>query len=98
MKGNQSSSRKKPCLQLSLKDHLYECPSRLSEEMVKCMAAAYCWLRTPSSSSSSSTTNKKSSSLSITNGEDCKSMVEICWISTHNNNFSRASYAINSYR
>ncbi|CAH1451812.1 unnamed protein product [Lactuca virosa] len=101
MKGNQSSSRKKPCLQLSLKDHLYECPSRLSEEMVKCMATAYCWLRTPSSSSSSSsssTTNKKSSSLSITNGEDCKSMVEICWISTHNNNFSRASYAINSYR
>ncbi|RVW23667.1 hypothetical protein CK203_093963 [Vitis vinifera] len=29
----------------TLKDHLYQCPSKLSEEMVRCMAAVYCWLR-----------------------------------------------------
>ncbi|CAI0413230.1 unnamed protein product [Linum tenue] len=30
--------------QKTLKDHLDQCPSKLSEEMVKCMAAVYCWL------------------------------------------------------
>ncbi|XP_022016627.1 uncharacterized protein LOC110916180 isoform X1 [Helianthus annuus] len=90
IKGNPSAT-------LTLKDHLYECPSRLSEEMVKCMAAAYCWLN---SSSSTGLEHKKSSSLSrfSTNRDNCKSMVEISWISTDKNNFSRASYAINSYR
>ncbi|KAK8614049.1 hypothetical protein V6N13_122425 [Hibiscus sabdariffa] len=29
----------------NLKDHLYQVPSKLSEEMVKCMASVYCWLR-----------------------------------------------------
>ncbi|KAI7749691.1 hypothetical protein M8C21_008911 [Ambrosia artemisiifolia] len=90
IKGNPLATDK----QLTLKDHLYQCPSRLSEEMVKCMAAAYCWLN---SSSSTGSQHKKSSSLS-TNRNNCKSTVEISWISTDKNNFSRASYAINSYR
>ncbi|XP_076931082.1 uncharacterized protein LOC143596107 isoform X2 [Bidens hawaiensis] len=83
--------------QLTLKDHLYQCPSRLSEEMVKCMAAAYCWINRSSSTGSE---HKKSASLSrfSTNRDNCKSTVEISWISTDKNNFSRASYAINSYR
>ncbi|KAL2926391.1 Alpha-lactalbumin [Bienertia sinuspersici] len=28
----------------TLKDYLHQCPNKLSEEMVKCMAAVYCWL------------------------------------------------------
>lgn len=28
----------------------------------------------------------------------CKSTIEVSWISTNKNNFSRASYAINNYR
>ncbi|KAI3707367.1 hypothetical protein L6452_25819 [Arctium lappa] len=96
MKGNPSATGK-PSVQLTLKDHLYQCPSRLSEEMVKSMATVYCWLCSPSSTNLE---NKKSSSLSrlSTIGEECKSMVEISWISTDKNNFSRASYAINNYR
>ncbi|THU73622.1 hypothetical protein C4D60_Mb04t24780 [Musa balbisiana] len=27
-----------------LKDHLYRCPSRISEEMVRCMASIFCWM------------------------------------------------------
>ncbi|KAJ0961942.1 hypothetical protein J5N97_029770 [Dioscorea zingiberensis] len=30
----------------TLKDHLYQCPSKLSEELIRCMAAIYCWLQT----------------------------------------------------
>ncbi|CAN0842331.1 hypothetical protein LINGRAHAP2_LOCUS3574 [Linum grandiflorum] len=39
--------------QKTLKDHLHRrrCPSKLSEEMVKCMAAVYCWLCSTSTSS-----------------------------------------------
>ncbi|KAJ9556289.1 hypothetical protein OSB04_010903 [Centaurea solstitialis] len=94
--GNRSAVDK-PLVQLTLKEHLYQCPSRLSEEMVKSMAAVYCWLCSPSTANLE---HKKSSSLSrlSTIGEECKSMVEISWISTDKNNFSRASYAINNYR
>lgn len=28
----------------TLKDHLYQCPSKLSEDMAKCMASVYFWL------------------------------------------------------
>ncbi|KAL3818219.1 hypothetical protein ACJIZ3_004124 [Penstemon smallii] len=72
----------------TLKDHLYQCPSKLAEEMVRCMAAAYCWLRTNTTSSS---TAKKENKLDW-------STVEITWISTDKTNFSRASYAITNYR
>ncbi|KAM3734814.1 hypothetical protein ACB098_10G043500 [Castanea mollissima] len=93
----------------TLKDHLYQCPSKLSEEMVRCMAAVYCWLR---SAASVNTEANRSPLLSRSStnviqprrgtGEDrdwsCKSMIEISWISTDKSQFSRASYAINNYR
>ncbi|KAH7514184.1 hypothetical protein FEM48_Zijuj11G0061700 [Ziziphus jujuba var. spinosa] len=93
----------------TLKDHLHQCPSKLSEEMIRCMAVVYCWLR----SAASVNTEKNRSPLlsrSSTNaiqprrgtGEDQdwsgKSMVEISWISTDKVQFSHASYAINNYR
>ncbi|PWA51863.1 hypothetical protein CTI12_AA454410 [Artemisia annua] len=100
-KGNPVAYEK-PCVQLTLKDHLYECPNKLSEEMVKCMAAAYHWLR---GSSSTDSEHKKLSKFSAnevlhkqSNGDYGKSMVEISWLSTDKNSFSRASYAINNYR
>ncbi|KAG0457315.1 hypothetical protein HPP92_022472 [Vanilla planifolia] len=33
----------------TLKDHLYQCPSKLSEELVRCMAAVYCWMHNDAS-------------------------------------------------
>uniref|UniRef100_A0A5B6ZYY2 DUF547 domain-containing protein n=1 Tax=Davidia involucrata TaxID=16924 RepID=A0A5B6ZYY2_DAVIN len=93
----------------TLKDHLHQCPSKLSEEMVRCMAAVYCWLRSTTSANieqnrspllSRSSTNVVLPRRGI--GEDmdwsCKSMVEISSISTDKNHFSHASYAINNYR
>ncbi|XP_020534269.1 uncharacterized protein LOC105632278 isoform X3 [Jatropha curcas] len=92
-----------------LKDHLYQCPSKLSEEMVRCMAAVYCWLRSTASVApgknrspilSRSSTNVVLPRRGIVEDRDwsCKSMVEISWISTDKNHFSHASYAINNYR
>lgn len=93
----------------TLKDHLYQCPSKLSEEMVRCMAAVYCGLRTAASANpeknrspllSRSSTNVilPQRGIGEIRGWSCKSMVEISWISTDKNQFSRASYAINNYR
>ncbi|KAL5551448.1 hypothetical protein UlMin_001624 [Ulmus minor] len=99
----------KSSMMRTLKDHLHQCPSKLSEEMVRCMAFVYCWLRSAASVNS----EKKRSpflSRSSTNviqprrgiGEDPdwseKSMVEILWISTKKSQFSQASCAINNYR
>ncbi|TYG91244.1 hypothetical protein ES288_A12G246600v1 [Gossypium darwinii] len=93
----------------TLKDHLYQCPSKLSEEMVRCMAAVYCGLR-PATSPSSNKNQSPLLSRSSTNvvlprrgaGDDqdfsCTSDIEISWISTDTNQFSRASYAISNYR
>ncbi|GMQ04868.1 hypothetical protein CsSME_00050137 [Camellia sinensis var. sinensis] len=66
----------------TLKDHLYQCPSKLSEEMVR------------------SSTNVVLPGRGISDDRDwsCKSMVEISSISTDQNNFTRASYAIDNYR
>ncbi|PKI41555.1 hypothetical protein CRG98_038066 [Punica granatum] len=94
----------------TLKDHLYQCPSKLSEEMVRCMVAVYCWLRSTTSIDpakdrspllSRSSTNVVLPRRGIIQGEQfcsSKSMVEISWISTDKRQFSRASYAINNYR
>ncbi|KAL6979755.1 hypothetical protein U1Q18_021410 [Sarracenia purpurea var. burkii] len=93
----------------SLKDYLNQCPCKLSEEMVRCMAAVYCWLRSPASSnpeqSQSPLLSRSSATVVIprrgsSDGRDwsIKSMVEIFSISTDKNHFSRASYAINNYR
>lgn len=103
-----STMEKTPALR-TLKDHLYQCPSRLSEEMVRCMATVYCWLR---SATTVNADNSKSPLLSRSStnvikprhgvGEDqdwsCKSAVEISWISTRKRHSSHASYAINNYR
>lgn len=93
----------------TLKDHLNQCPSKLSEEMVRCMAAVYCWLRSTASANaeqnrspllSRSSTNVVLPRKSV--GEErewsSRSTVEISSISTDNNNFSHASCAINNYR
>ncbi|KAL5573224.1 hypothetical protein UlMin_022821 [Ulmus minor] len=103
------SALKKSFMMRTLKDHLHQCPSKLSEEMVRCMVFVYCWLRSAASVNS----EKKRSpflSRSSTNviqprrgiGEDPdwseKSMVEILWISTKKSQFSQASCAINNYR
>ncbi|XP_043716992.1 uncharacterized protein LOC122665006 isoform X3 [Telopea speciosissima] len=96
-------------LSRTLKDHLYQCPSKLSEEMVRCMAAIYYWLRSASSvkpeKNRSPLLSKSSTSVILPRRgttEDrewsCKSMIEISWISTDKSQFSRASYAINNYR
>ncbi|KAJ8754712.1 hypothetical protein K2173_011127 [Erythroxylum novogranatense] len=95
----KTPDKEKAFMLRTLKDHLYQCPSKLSEEMVRSMAGVYCWL---SSTTSSATPLLSKSSTNVIMGENrdwsCKSMVEISHISTHQNQFSRASYAINTYR
>lgn len=93
----------------TLKDHLYQCPSKLSEEMVRCMAVVYCWLCGAASTNPgkhrSPLLSRSSTNVLLprhVSGEEsdwsCKSTVEITWISTDKSQFSRASYAINNYR
>ncbi|KAK4728493.1 hypothetical protein R3W88_021481 [Solanum pinnatisectum] len=105
----QVTSMEKSPLARTLKDHLYQCPSKLSEEMVRCMAAVYCWLRITESTSteqkrsplsSRSSTNVIIPQHDIKEERDwfCKSTIEISWIATDKNNVSRASYAISNYR
>uniref|UniRef100_M1A113 Electron transporter n=1 Tax=Solanum tuberosum TaxID=4113 RepID=M1A113_SOLTU len=105
----QVTSMEKSPLARTLKDHLYQCPSKLSEEMVRCMAAIYCWLRITESTSteqkrsplsSRSSTNVIIPQHDIKEERDwfCKSTIEISWIATDKNNVSRASYAISNYR
>ncbi|KAL3331106.1 hypothetical protein AABB24_034753 [Solanum stoloniferum] len=105
----QVTSMEKSPLARTLKDHLYQCPSKLSEEMVWCMAAVYCWLRITESTSteqkrsplsSRSSTNVIIPQHDIKEERDwfCKSAIEISWIATDKNNVSRASYAISNYR
>ncbi|XP_027912649.1 uncharacterized protein LOC114172257 isoform X1 [Vigna unguiculata] len=88
----------------TLKDHLNLCPNRLSEEMVKCMATVYCWLR---SATSVNTEKSRSSTHAVrpkhgvfVEDRDCshKSVVEISWIATRKRHSSHASYAIDNYR
>ncbi|KAH7659408.1 Serine-tRNA synthetase type1 N-terminal protein [Dioscorea alata] len=93
----------------TLKDHLYQCPSKLSEELIRCMAAIYCWLQTDASTDAE---NGRSPFLSRSStnvilprrgaGDEkvlsCRPMVEISSISIDKKKFSSASYAINSYR
>lgn len=97
------SQAKRTSLQ-TLKDHLFECPSKLSEEMVRCMAFIYCSLHRVASNKA----KKKAGSFPEVKQPQCgpveeqfgggKAMLEIHCISTNNSQFSRASYAINNYR
>ncbi|CAG7862028.1 unnamed protein product [Brassica rapa] len=99
--------------QRTLKDHLYQCPSKLSEEMVKCMASVYFWICRSSMSADPEKRKKDSPILSRSAtsnvvipknvmSEDrswsCRSIVEVSLISTDKRIFSQASYAINNYR
>ncbi|XP_050377123.1 uncharacterized protein LOC126794447 isoform X2 [Argentina anserina] len=93
----------------TLKDHLHQCPSRLAEEMVRCMSLVYCWLCSAASEKiekkqsplqSRSSTNVLQPSHNTEDSQDWsgQSMVEISWISTVKRKSSHASYAINNYR
>ncbi|KAF8019380.1 hypothetical protein BT93_G0146 [Corymbia citriodora subsp. variegata] len=93
----------------TLKDHLYECPSKLSEEMVRCMAAIYCWLRRTTSMDPKKvrSTMLSGSSTKVTlpqcgsREQQCcssTSTVEISRITTDKRELSRAAYTINNYR
>lgn len=93
----------------TLKDHLYQCPSKLSEEMVRCMAEVYYRLcsaesvapgknRSPLLSRSSTNVILPGRGIGEDRDWSCKSMVEISWLSTDKSQFSRASNAINNYR
>ncbi|XP_019095781.1 PREDICTED: uncharacterized protein LOC104760154 [Camelina sativa] len=98
--------------QRSLKDHLYQCPNKLSEDMVKCMASVYFWLcssamsEDPEKRRRSPTLSRSSTSnviipKNIMNEDrawSCRSMVEVSWISSDKRRFSQASYAINNYK
>ncbi|XP_006590570.1 uncharacterized protein [Glycine max] len=103
-----STKEKTPVLR-TLKYHLNQCPNRLSEEMVKCMATVYCWLRSATSVNSeksrSPLLSRSSTHAAQTRhgvGEDqdcsCKSVVEISWIATRKRHSSHASYAIDNFR
>ncbi|VVB08242.1 unnamed protein product [Arabis nemorensis] len=74
--------------QRTLKDHLYQCPSKLSEEMVKCMASV----------SATSNVIIPKNVMSEDRAWSCRSMVEVSWISSDKRRFSQASYAIDNYR
>ncbi|CAH8384203.1 unnamed protein product [Eruca vesicaria subsp. sativa] len=92
--------------QRTLKDHLYQCPSKLSEEMVKCMASVYFWLCSSSMSAEAEKRKRDSPSnvvipknvISEDRSWSCRSMVEVSLISSDKRRFSQASYAINNYR
>ncbi|KAM0883133.1 hypothetical protein ACQ4PT_031824 [Festuca glaucescens] len=94
----------------TLKDHLYQCPSKISEEMVRCMASIYCLLRAESQEMAerarSPFLSRSSTSVILPrrgNGEETiasnnKSIVEVCSISVKKNQMPDASVAITHYR
>ncbi|KAJ8633733.1 hypothetical protein MRB53_027069 [Persea americana] len=93
----------------TLKDHLYQCPSKLSEELVRCMAAMYCWVCNGSPVKpengcvpleSRSSTKVALPRQSVGGDQDCswRSTMEISRMLTDGNQHSRASYATSSYR
>ncbi|KAH9777221.1 hypothetical protein KPL71_006944 [Citrus sinensis] len=106
---NKIPDMEKASMLRTLKDHLNQCPIKLSEEMVRCMAAVYCWLcgaastnpgrnRSPLLSRSSTNVVLPRHGVGEECDWSCKSTVEISWIATDKSQFSRASYAINNYR
>ncbi|XP_020248862.1 uncharacterized protein LOC109826268 [Asparagus officinalis] len=88
----------------TLKEHLYQCPSKLSEELVGCMAAIYCFIGSKGSANSEASNFPflSRSSTSIVpprqgHGEP-RELVEVTSISMDKNHFSSASCAISNYR
>ncbi|OAY73204.1 uncharacterized protein LOC109713807 isoform X2 [Ananas comosus] len=97
------------CLARTLKDHLHQCPNKISEEMVQCMASIYCWMRSDSSEKTEKARSPflSRSSTSVVNSRrgngdehvwSNKCTVEISSISADKNHLSNASQAISSYR
>ncbi|XP_044331671.1 uncharacterized protein [Triticum aestivum] len=94
----------------TLKDHLYQCPSKISEEMVRCMASIYCLLRTESpekpekvrspflSRSSTSVILPRRGNGEETNPSSNKSIVEVYSITVEKNQTPDVSCAITHYR
>ncbi|XP_066387399.1 uncharacterized protein [Miscanthus floridulus] len=94
----------------TLKDHLYQCPSKISEEMVRCMASIYYRLRTeaPEKPEKARSPFLSRSSTNVilprrVNGEENstsnnKYTVEIASISVDKNQMPDVSYAITHYR
>uniref|UniRef100_A0A0D9XME9 DUF547 domain-containing protein n=1 Tax=Leersia perrieri TaxID=77586 RepID=A0A0D9XME9_9ORYZ len=94
----------------TLKDHLYQCPSKISEEMVRCMASIYCLLRTESpenpekvrspflSRSSTNVILPRRGNGEDTNLSNTKCTVEVSSISADKNHMPDVSYAITHYR
>ncbi|KAL6642692.1 hypothetical protein ACP70R_020873 [Stipagrostis hirtigluma subsp. patula] len=102
--------RKIGSLARTLKDHLYQCPSKISEEMVRCMASIYYLLRTeaPQKPEKARSPFLSRSSTNVilprrVNGEEnslsnSKCIVEISAISVDKNQTPDVSYAITHYR
>ncbi|XP_062204889.1 uncharacterized protein LOC133906939 isoform X2 [Phragmites australis] len=94
----------------TLKDHLYQCPSKISEEMVRCMASIYYLLRTeaPEKPEKARSPFLSRSSTNVilprkVNGEENslannKCTVEVSSISVDKNQMPDVSYAITHYR
>ncbi|XP_062201533.1 uncharacterized protein LOC133904075 isoform X3 [Phragmites australis] len=94
----------------TLKDHLYQCPSKISEEMVRCMASIYYLLRTevPEKPEKARSPFLSRSSTNVilprrVNGEENslsnnKCAVEVSSISLDKNHMPEVSYAITHYR
>uniref|UniRef100_A0A804LN65 Electron transporter n=1 Tax=Zea mays TaxID=4577 RepID=A0A804LN65_MAIZE len=95
----------------TLKDHLYQCPSKISEEMVRCMASIYYLLRTEAPAGKPEKARSPFLSRSSTNvilprrvnGEENSApnnrcTVEIASISVDKNQMPDVSYAITHYR
>lgn len=96
----------------TLKDHLYQCPSKISEEMVRCMASIYYLLRTEAPAGKPEKARSPFLSRSSTNvilprrvnGEENSTpnnkctAVEIASISVDKNQMPDVSYAITHYR
>ncbi|KAL8150862.1 hypothetical protein V2J09_020670 [Rumex salicifolius] len=91
----RSTTTEKTSMIRTLKDHLYQCPSNLSEEMVRCMAAVYCWLLSPASLNSE---NQSSDQSCRQEDHTCNSLVEISSIPSNKSQLPKASHAINNYR
>ena len=77
--------------------------------MVKCMASVYCWLWIAASTASEKSGNNQSPTVSKSCGDHTpqidnqknftsKTMIEITSLPTDKKQFTRASYAITSYR
>jgi hypothetical protein len=94
----------------TLKEHLYQCPSKISEEMVRCMASIYYLLRTEGPEKPEKARSpflSRSSTNAIlprrVHGEENgslknKCIVEISSITADKNQMPDVSYAITHYR